>query len=113
MGFATILLSVLALVVMVSYTEAAGSCPLPSKVYGCSPKCVQDYDCKNGKVCCSNACNAKSCSEPIANGGGSGTGSTGSKYQSGSGVYCDNVKCSAYEVCKLDPNTKRNKCSRA
>ncbi|CAB3229614.1 unnamed protein product [Arctia plantaginis] len=110
MGSATILLSVLAVALFVSYTEAAGSCPLPSKVYGCSPKCLQDYDCKNGKVCCSNSCNAKSCSEPAAYGGG--TGSSGSKYQTGTGVYCDNVKCNAYEVCKQDPSTKRMKCSR-
>ncbi|XP_075985629.1 waprin-Thr1-like [Anticarsia gemmatalis] len=109
MGSATILLSVIAVVVMVSYTEAAGSCPLPSKVYGCSPKCIQDYDCKHGKVCCSNSCGAKSCSEPAAN--GSGTGSS-SKHQTGTGVYCDNVKCGNGEVCKQDPRTKRMKCSR-
>ncbi|PZC72170.1 hypothetical protein B5X24_HaOG211795 [Helicoverpa armigera] len=78
-GSATILLSVVAVVLMVAYSEAAGDCPLPSKVYGCSPKCVQDYECGNGKVCCSNACNAKSCTVPAGN--GQGTGSSGSKYQ--------------------------------
>ncbi|XP_047035231.1 uncharacterized protein LOC124641237 isoform X2 [Helicoverpa zea] len=110
MGSATILLSVVAVVLMVAYSEAAGDCPLPSKVYGCSPKCVQDYECGNGKVCCSNACNAKSCTVPAGN--GQGTGSSGSKYQSGTGTYCDNVKCNSFEVCKMDPKTKRNKCSR-
>ncbi|CAH1640719.1 unnamed protein product [Spodoptera littoralis] len=110
MGSATILLSVVAVMVMVSYTEAAGNCPLPSKVYGCSPKCVQDYECSHGKVCCSNACNAKSCTEPAANGAGS---HSSSKYQTGgAGQYCDNVKCNSFEVCKMDPSTKRLKCSR-
>ncbi|KAH9629074.1 hypothetical protein HF086_008523 [Spodoptera exigua] len=88
----------------------AGNCPLPSKVYGCSPKCVQDYECSHGKVCCSNSCNAKSCTEPAANGAGS---SSSSKYQTGgAGQYCDNVKCNSFEVCKMDPSTKRLKCSR-
>ncbi|KAJ8710692.1 hypothetical protein PYW08_009207 [Mythimna loreyi] len=109
MGSATILLSVVAVALMVSYSEASGNCPLPSKVYGCSPKCVQDYECGNGKVCCNNACNAKSCTVPASNGSGS---SSSSKSQSGAGIYCDNVKCNSFEVCKLDSKTKRNKCSR-
>ncbi|XP_059055973.1 waprin-like protein [Achroia grisella] len=109
MGSFAVLVTVFA-VVVISSTEAAGNCPLPSKVYGCSPKCVQDYECTNGKVCCPNACNSKSCAESAAN--GSGTGSS-SKYSGGTGVYCDNVKCSSQEICKRDPVTKRNKCSRA
>ncbi|KAM3961354.1 waprin-Thr1-like [Aphomia sociella] len=110
MGLFAILVTLFAVVIVISSTEAAGNCPLPSKVYGCSPKCVQDYECTHGKVCCANACNAKSCTQPAANGSG---GSSSNKYSGGAGVYCDNVKCSAYEVCKPDPVTKRNKCGRA
>ncbi|CAH0760271.1 unnamed protein product [Diatraea saccharalis] len=109
----TVILSVLAVLIALSYTEAAGTCPLASKVYGCSPKCIQDYECTHGKVCCANSCNAKSCVEPAPYGGAGGTGSS-NKYSSGSGgsVYCDNAKCQSGEVCKMDPKTKRNKCSR-
>ncbi|KAJ0171429.1 hypothetical protein K1T71_012979 [Dendrolimus kikuchii] len=111
MGSLTILLSFVVVSMAISYAESAGSCPLPSKVYGCSPKCVQNYDCKNGKICCSNSCNAKSCSEPAPYGNSGATGSN--KYSgTGTGTYCDNVKCNAYEVCKMDPATKRMKCSR-
>ncbi|RVE54718.1 hypothetical protein evm_000485 [Chilo suppressalis] len=109
-GSLTILLSVITVFVVISYTEAAGSCPLASKVYGCSPKCVQDYECTHGKVCCSNSCNAKSCVEPAAY-GGTGSSSKNSGGNSGS-VYCDNAKCQSGEVCKMDQKTKRNKCSR-
>ena len=107
----TVLLSLFVVLVAIAYTNAAGNCPLPSKVYGCSPKCVQDYECSHGKVCCSNACNAKSCSEPAAYGGAGGHGGS-HQSQSGTGIYCDNVKCSPGQVCKMDPSTKRNKCSR-
>ncbi|KAL0811857.1 hypothetical protein ABMA28_009283 [Loxostege sticticalis] len=112
MGSLTILLSVFAVVLMISSCEAAGSCPLPSKVYSCSPKCTQDYECTGGKVCCNNGCNAKSCTEPAPYGGAGGSGGS-NKYGSGNGVYCDNVKCNSFEVCKQDPSTKRMKCSRA
>ncbi|NP_001040277.1 salivary cysteine-rich peptide precursor [Bombyx mori] len=111
MGSMTFLLGVFALVTFVFYAEAAGTCPLPSKVYGCSPKCKEDYECTHGKVCCSNSCNAKSCSEPAAYGGG--TGSSSKHATGGTGVYCENVKCNSYEICKRDPITKRMKCSRA
>ncbi|XP_026320720.1 WAP, Kazal, immunoglobulin, Kunitz and NTR domain-containing protein [Hyposmocoma kahamanoa] len=89
----------------------SGACPLPSKVYSCSPKCQENYECTHGKVCCPNSCNAKSCTESAAYGGASG----GDKYSQsgGAGVYCGNVKCSAFEVCKTDPATKRPKCGRA
>ncbi|XP_053618206.1 waprin-like protein [Plodia interpunctella] len=112
MGSLTIILSVCAVFIVFSVTEAAsGNCPLPSKVYSCSPKCQQDYECTHGKVCCPNGCNTKSCSQPAA--GGTGSGGSSKYSSSGAGIYCDNVKCNAYEVCKLDPTTKRNKCSRA
>ncbi|KAI8439542.1 hypothetical protein MSG28_013289 [Choristoneura fumiferana] len=91
------------------YLISPGSCPLPTKVYGCSPKCTQNYDCKGGKLCCRNGCNAMSCAEPVSN----GQGTSGDKYSAGSGVYCNNQKCSPQEVCKQDPATKRMKCVRA
>ncbi|OWR40687.1 salivary cysteine-rich peptide precursor [Danaus plexippus plexippus] len=31
----------------------------------------------------------------------------------GAGVYCNNQKCNSFEVCKLDPATKKMKCMRA
>ncbi|GBP54395.1 hypothetical protein EVAR_29471_1 [Eumeta japonica] len=91
--------------------SAAGECPQATKVYGCSPKCVNNYDCSHGKLCCENSCHTKSCVEKAAYGGASndrGKGQSG-----GAGVYCNNVKCSPFEVCKQDPATKRMKCSRA
>ncbi|KAL4708662.1 hypothetical protein ACJJTC_008188 [Scirpophaga incertulas] len=110
MGRVTILLAAFAVLFIVAYSEAAGNCPLPSKVYGCSPKCLQDYECSHGKVCCANSCNARSCVEPVSHGG---TGSSNkNSYSSGGSVYCDNAKCQSGEVCKMDPSTKRNKCSR-
>ncbi|XP_013191752.1 waprin-like protein [Amyelois transitella] len=113
MGSLTIILSVCAFCYIISGTEAVtGNCPQASKVYGCSPKCLQDYECTHGKVCCPNGCNTKSCTQPAASGTGTG-GSSKYGSSSGAGVYCDNVKCNAFEVCKLDPTTKRNKCSRA
>ncbi|OWR55523.1 salivary cysteine-rich peptide precursor [Danaus plexippus plexippus] len=72
-GSITITLSVLA-VCIVAFTDAAsGSCPLPSKIYSCSPKCVQNYDCSHGKVCCPNSCNTKSCVD-LASFGGANNG---------------------------------------
>ncbi|KAI8432671.1 hypothetical protein MSG28_013640 [Choristoneura fumiferana] len=108
-GSLTVLVfSVFAVILLISYTDAS-SCPLPTKVYGCSPKCTQNYDCKGGKLCCRNGCNAMSCAEPVSN----GQGTSGDKYSAGSGVYCNNQKCSPQEVCKQDPATKRMKCVRA
>nr|XP_034826004.1 waprin-Phi2-like isoform X2 [Maniola hyperantus] len=112
MGSLTIVLSVFAVFFIISYTEAAGSCPLPSKVYGCSPKCQQAYDCSHGKQCCPNSCNAKSCVDVAAYGGGNNANGK-DRQQCGAGVYCGNQKCSPFEACKLDPATKRMKCSRA
>ncbi|XP_041975768.1 uncharacterized protein LOC121730692 [Aricia agestis] len=112
MNSLTILLSVVAVVLIARQTDAAGAgCPLPSKVYGCTPKCLQNYECSNGKVCCANACNAKSC---VDVNGLSGAGGQDKYSQSGgAGTYCNNVKCNSFEVCKLDPATKRMKCMRA
>ncbi|XP_045505482.1 waprin-Phi2 isoform X1 [Colias croceus] len=110
MGSLTIV-TLFAVVLIAAYSEAAsGSCPLPSKVYSCSPKCQQTYDCSHGKTCCPNSCNAKSCVDLATVGGGNND-----KYSQsgGSGIYCNNQKCSPSEKCKIDPTTKRMKCMRA
>ncbi|XP_050671674.1 WAP, Kazal, immunoglobulin, Kunitz and NTR domain-containing protein [Leptidea sinapis] len=111
MGSKTILFLLLVAVCAVCYTEAAvGSCPLPSKIYSCSPKCQQNYDCSHGKVCCPNSCNTKSCVDTATFGN-----QNNDKYaqSGGAGVYCNNQKCNLFEVCKQDPATKRMKCMRA
>ncbi|CAG9571008.1 unnamed protein product [Danaus chrysippus] len=111
MGSITIILAVFA--VFVAFTDAAsGSCPLPSKIYSCSPKCVQNYDCSHGKVCCPNSCNTKSCVD-LAAVGGANNGKDKYSQSGGAGVYCNNQKCNSFEVCKLDPATKKMKCMRA
>uniref|UniRef100_A0A1E1W0N8 WAP domain-containing protein n=1 Tax=Pectinophora gossypiella TaxID=13191 RepID=A0A1E1W0N8_PECGO len=114
MGSATIVLAIFAACLIIATVDAAGggSCPQPSKVYSCSPKCQQNYECTHGKVCCPNSCNARSCTEPAAYGGASGSQDKYSQ-SGGAGVYCGNVKCSSFEVCKTDPATKRQKCGRA
>ncbi|XP_026497692.2 waprin-Thr1 [Vanessa tameamea] len=113
MGSTTIALAIFSVIFMIGSTDAAtGSCPLPSKIYGCSPKCQQTYDCGNGKVCCPNSCNAKSCVD-LAAVGGANNGKDKYSQSGGAGVYCNNQKCSPFEVCKLDPSTKRMKCMRA
>ncbi|CAH0717765.1 unnamed protein product, partial [Brenthis ino] len=112
MGSITVVLSLFAVIFIIGSTEAGtGSCPIPSKIYGCSPKCVQNYECSNGKMCCPNSCNAKSCVD-LAAFGGSNNGKDKNS-QSGAGIYCNNHKCSPFEVCKLDPITKKNKCMRS
>ncbi|KAL0861464.1 hypothetical protein ABMA27_008997 [Loxostege sticticalis] len=106
-----------AVVVVAAFAEitaalGSGRCPPPSKIHTYSKKatCKQDYDCKNGMVCCPNPANVKSCTYPDAYSGG---GSGGNNRPSGGpGVYCEGVKCQPYEVCKPDPITKRLKCSR-
>ncbi|XP_047506259.1 WAP, Kazal, immunoglobulin, Kunitz and NTR domain-containing protein [Pieris napi] len=106
------IVTLFAVVFIAAYVEAgpAGNCPMPSKIYGCSPKCHDNYDCSHGKACCPNSCNAKSCVDLAAHGGGNND-----KYSQsgGAGVYCANQKCSPFEKCKLDPATKRMKCMRA
>ncbi|XP_026750586.2 antileukoproteinase-like [Galleria mellonella] len=106
MGYITIFFCiVVTLTVTMTVTDAAnGRCPPPSKVYGCTPRCHEDYECKYGKICCPNSCNTKSCSEPAPY-----SSSTGSKY-GGPGVYCDGVKCKPNEVCKPNRITKRLRC---
>ncbi|XP_068625109.1 waprin-like protein [Battus philenor] len=110
MGSLTTVLCIFAAFLLLESVNAAGTCPQPSKIYSCSPKCQQNYDCSHGKICCPNGCNTKSCIEANAFGNTSGN----DKHQSGGpGVYCNNVKCSAFEICKTDPATKRMKCMRA
>ncbi|CAG5055292.1 unnamed protein product [Parnassius apollo] len=111
MGSVTALLCIFGVFLVIDSVHAAGSCPLPSKIYGCSPKCIQNYDCSHGKICCPNSCQAKSCIDAAAYGN---TGGNDRYSQSGGpGVYCNNMKCNSFEVCKLDPATKRMKCMRA
>ncbi|KPJ00808.1 hypothetical protein RR46_07647 [Papilio xuthus] len=107
----TTILCIFAAFMIIDSVSSAGSCPLASKIYSCSPKCQQNYDCSHGKICCPNSCNAKSCIDAAAFGS---SGNNDKRTQSGGpGVYCNNVKCSAFEVCKMDPATKRMKCVRA
>ncbi|XP_059055974.1 waprin-like protein [Achroia grisella] len=102
MGYLTIVLCFAMTLTVIS--EAANSrCPPPSKVYGCTPKCHEDYDCKHGKICCPNSCNTKSCADPSPYSMNTG------KY-GGAGVYCDGVKCKPHEICKPDRYSKRLKC---
>ncbi|CAH2057114.1 unnamed protein product, partial [Iphiclides podalirius] len=96
MGSLTLILSVCVVFVAVYRADAASTgCPLASKTYSCSPKCQQNYDCSHGKICCPNSCNAKSCIDAAAFGNSGGN----DKYSQsgGPGVYCNNVKCNAFE----------------
>ncbi|XP_011558202.3 WAP, Kazal, immunoglobulin, Kunitz and NTR domain-containing protein isoform X1 [Plutella xylostella] len=107
--YTMIILAAMAVAFIFTETDAAGSCPLPSKTFSCSPKCKEQYDCSHGRLCCPNSCNAKSCVEPAGNSGAGGK----DKYSSGGpGSYCDNVKCNSFEVCKPDASG-RKKCQRA
>ncbi|XP_055593052.1 uncharacterized protein LOC129744514 [Uranotaenia lowii] len=96
---------------LIAITEAAsfGQCPVASNVQTCTPKCLSDVECSTiGGQCCPNACNYKSCvsSAQLAQ--------IENKYPSeGTGTYCGNVKCNAYEKCELDRATKRQKCTRS
>lgn len=89
--------------------NSAGECPYKSEVSICSPKCKEDSECTaQGKICCSNICNQKSCILPKSNSGSKGSSSSG-----GAGSYCGNTKCNSYEKCELDRSTKRMKCVRS
>ncbi|XP_055601158.1 uncharacterized protein LOC129750002 [Uranotaenia lowii] len=102
---------------LIAIIEAAsfGQCPVASKVQTCTPKCLSDVDCStSGGKCCPNTCNYKSCVSPSQLTQSTGGGQSGNKYQSGgAGTYCGNVKCNAFETCKLDPSSKRQKCTRS
>ncbi|XP_055320288.1 uncharacterized protein LOC129577383 [Sitodiplosis mosellana] len=103
-------------VVFIATIEAInfGECPLSSQMASCTPKCIQDSECSTmGGICCPNLCNTKSCVRPKAGSQGSSSGGyKGSATKTATGVYCGNVKCSAYEKCDLDKSTKRQKCVR-
>ncbi|KRT80626.1 hypothetical protein AMK59_5713 [Oryctes borbonicus] len=101
----------IALLVLLIETEAqTKGCPLASKITACSPKCKDDTECF-GKKCCANICNTKSCvPDHLKNQGDDGYKKSGS---SATGTYCGNVKCSAFEKCELDRNTKRQRCVRS
>ncbi|XP_017785620.1 PREDICTED: uncharacterized protein LOC108568830 [Nicrophorus vespilloides] len=97
--------------VLVASSEAASQdCPLASKMTSCSPKCKDDTECF-GRRCCTNICNTKSCAAENQLGASASSGYKGSG-GSATGNYCGNVKCSAYETCKFDSSTKRQKCMR-
>ncbi|XP_031633722.1 uncharacterized protein LOC116347300 [Contarinia nasturtii] len=103
-------------IIFIATIDAAtsGECPLSSQTSSCSPKCLQDHECSAmGGICCPNLCNTKSCVRPKAGSQGSSSGSyKGSSTKTATGVYCGNVKCSAYEKCAEDKSSKRQKCVR-
>lgn len=85
-------------------------CPTTSQDNSCSPKCLQDTDCSSmGGRCCPNICNYKSCMYPKNSANNNKYGTSGQ----GTGNYCGNSKCNAYEKCITDPTTRRLKCVRA
>lgn len=87
-----------------SFPSKHGNCPLASYVKRCTPKCYSDYECSGNKICCSNYCGWKSCTEP------SNVPHDKDK-ETDTAVYCENVRCQPKQICKFDPKTKRSKCA--
>ncbi|XP_076662881.1 waprin-Thr1 [Andrena cerasifolii] len=88
-------------------SHKGGHCPLRNSVSKCTPRCVTDYQCSMNEKCCPNKCGSESCADasPFSTG-------SGYKGSQNDGVYCAGIKCGAYEKCKFDRNTKREKCVR-
>ncbi|XP_076234875.1 waprin-Thr1 [Calliopsis andreniformis] len=102
-----LLTCLLAATTVAQLSSKSGHCPLRNSVARCTPRCVTDYQCSMNEKCCPNKCGTNSCvdASPIS----TGNGYKGSQRDE---VYCAGVKCGAYEKCKFDRNTKREKCVR-
>ncbi|KAM0731987.1 Waprin-like protein [Formica fusca] len=87
----------------------SGNCPLRNTVTSCTPRCVGDEQCPFNQKCCPNKCSSTSCAQSSAINTGSDGGYKGSSNQA---VYCNGVKCAAYEKCQYDRNARREKCTR-
>ncbi|XP_032664333.1 waprin-Thr1-like [Odontomachus brunneus] len=100
------------LVLLVASTCAqfykSGNCPLQNTVSNCTPRCTSDSQCSLSQKCCPNKCGNRSCADSSAV--STGSGYKGSNQQD---VYCNGVKCAAYEKCQFDRNTRRERCTRA
>uniref|UniRef100_A0A1B0BFS7 WAP domain-containing protein n=1 Tax=Glossina palpalis gambiensis TaxID=67801 RepID=A0A1B0BFS7_9MUSC len=107
------------ILLLINLTVAAiilgSECPSYNKVQNCTPKCLHDSECSSiGGKCCPNLCNGRSCVQPnLLSNSGRDTSPFSKNTSGGSGTYCGNVKCSAFEKCENDRTTKRPKCVRA
>ncbi|XP_018371025.1 PREDICTED: waprin-Rha1-like isoform X1 [Trachymyrmex cornetzi] len=87
----------------------SGNCPMRNTVTNCTPRCIGDGQCPYNQKCCPNKCGHTSCADTSPVNTGSDGGYKGSSNQD---VYCNGVKCAAYEKCQYDRNTRRDKCTR-
>ncbi|XP_012228809.1 waprin-like protein [Linepithema humile] len=87
----------------------SGNCPMKNTVTSCAPRCTSDELCPSNQKCCPNKCGHRSCASAGAINTGNDGGYKGSSNQA---VYCNGVKCAAYEKCQYDRNTRRDKCTR-
>ncbi|XP_011258022.1 waprin-Thr1 isoform X2 [Camponotus floridanus] len=85
----------------------SGNCPLRNTVTNCTPRCMNDEQCPFNQKCCPNKCSSTSCAQSSA----INTGSDGGYKDQA--VYCNGVKCAAYEKCQYDRSARREKCTRA
>ncbi|XP_063912862.1 waprin-like protein isoform X2 [Zophobas morio] len=106
-------LKIVVLMVVIGTTVAlsTSNCPTPTRIASCSPKCKDNSNCQGAKVCCTNICGTKSCTDIYQYQNGDKNDKYGSS-KGATGTYCGNVKCSAGEKCELDRTTKRQKCVR-
>ncbi|KYM98156.1 hypothetical protein ALC62_11147 [Cyphomyrmex costatus] len=73
-------------------------------VTNCTPRCIGDGQCPSNEKCCPNKCGHTSVA--------GGTTYTVYKIHINQDVYCNGVRCAAYEKCQYDRNTRRDKCTR-
>ncbi|TGZ52835.1 waprin-Thr1-like [Temnothorax curvispinosus] len=88
----------------------SGNCPMRNTVSNCGSRCIGDGQCPFNQKCCPNKCGFTSCADTSPVNTGSDGGYKGSSNQQA--VYCNGVKCAAYEKCQYDRNTRRDKCTR-
>ncbi|CAL1675715.1 unnamed protein product [Lasius platythorax] len=106
----TVLLMLLVAGTFAQLFHRSGNCPLRNTVTNCNPRCVGDEQCSFNQKCCPNKCGSTSCAQSSAINTGDDGGYKGSSNQA---VYCNGVKCAAYEKCQYDRNARRDKCTRA
>ncbi|XP_011639034.1 waprin-Phi2-like isoform X2 [Pogonomyrmex barbatus] len=103
---------VLTLLIVGTFSQTfykSGNCPMRNTVT-CGSRCIGDGQCSFNQKCCPNKCGFTSCANTSPVNTGSDGGYKGSSNQA---VYCNGVKCAAYEKCQYDRNTRREKCTRA